>query len=59
VGLVDGLVSRMKAELDFEPRVVATGGIAPLVAEESTTIEEIIPFLTLQGLRILYHRNSD
>lgn len=58
VGLVDGLVNRMFQELDFEPRVVATGGIASLIASESTTIEEVIPFLTLNGLRILFDRNS-
>ena len=57
VGLVDGLVDRMVDELDFEPRVIATGGIAPLIADESENIEEVVPFLTLDGLRILFDRN--
>ena len=58
VGLVDGLVSRMVGELDFAPRVIATGGIAPLVATESHSIEEVVPFLTLDGLRILFELNN-
>lgn len=57
VGLVDGLVTRMIHEVPFTPRVIATGGIAPLIGGESTTIEEVLPFLTLEGLRILYERN--
>jgi len=58
VGLVDGLVSRMIAELDFKPRVIATGGIATLIGDQSETIEAVVPFLTLDGLRVLYERNS-
>mgnify|MGYP003956169949 CR=1 FL=1 len=58
IGLVDGIVTRMMAELDFEPRVIATGGIAELVAQDSNTIDEVLPFLTLDGLRILYDRNQ-
>lgn len=51
---VDGLVRRIKAEWPTRdvPRVVATGGYAPLVAKYSTEIEEVHPDLTLQGLRI-------
>lgn len=58
VGLVDGLVTRMRAELDFECTVVATGGLAPLIARESDTIEHIDELLTLEGLRILHQRNA-
>jgi len=56
-GLVDALVGRIRRELDFQPRVVATGGLAPLIAAESTTIDECDDMLTLDGLRLLYDRN--
>ena len=56
-GLVDALVTRLRAELDFQPRVVATGGLAPLVSAEATTIDECDDMLTLDGLRLLYERN--
>ena len=58
VGLVDGMVNRMKKEVRSNPRVIATGGLADLIAGESKTIEEVNPFLTLDGLRIIYERNK-
>jgi type III pantothenate kinase len=58
VGLVDEIVTRIKAESRENPRVIATGGLARMIAEESKTIEEVHEFLTLEGLRILYERNS-
>ncbi len=58
VGLVDGIVARMKKEADDDPLVVATGGLARLIATASETIEEVEPLLTLEGLRIIYGRNK-
>ncbi len=57
VALVDGLVERLRSELGFPCKVIATGGLAATVHADSTTIEEIDEFLTLDGLRILYDRN--
>ena len=59
VGLVDGLVERIRAEIGEPCRVLATGGLATLIAPESKTIEAVLPDLTLEGLRILYERNRD
>jgi len=57
-GLVDGLVARIKAETHFDPcRVIATGGLARLIAPEAKSIDEVDDWITLEGLRILYERN--
>jgi type III pantothenate kinase len=56
--LVDGLVARIRAENDPNARVLATGGLAPLMAPECASIESVDEFLTLDGLRIIYQRNG-
>lgn len=55
-GLVDGLVERMRAEMEGTPRIVATGGLAGLIHGVSRSIELVNPNLTLEGLRIIYER---
>jgi type III pantothenate kinase len=57
-GQVDEIVRRMKEELDHDAQVVATGGLANLIAQESHTINVVEHFLTLEGLRLVYERNS-
>ena len=58
-GLVENLVRRMREELGGEARVLATGGLAHLIASEAECIERVEPFLTLEGLRLIFERNRD
>jgi len=57
IGLVDGIIERMVAELGQQPRVIATGGLARQIAPDSRFISEIDDMLTLDGLRIVFERN--
>jgi type III pantothenate kinase len=57
-GLVDGILKRMREELGDQVRVIATGGLAPLIATGSEFIQEIDDTLTLDGLRLVYERQA-
>lgn len=57
-GLVDGLCARLKRELGYPCRVIATGGLARLIAPQTESIEVVDDDLTLSGLRLLYERNA-
>jgi len=57
-GLVDGIVERMKTEVKSNPIVIATGGLARIVAREAKSIDKIEEMLTLEGLRLIYELNT-
>ena len=57
-GQVDGIVERMQEELGGGAKVIATGGLAELIAPHSKTIEQVDPLLTLDGLRLLWSRRD-
>ena len=59
VGLVKNIVRKIRQELGKEAYVVATGGMAVLIAEESKAIDKLDGLLTLKGLRLIYERNQD
>ena len=56
-GLVDGIVKRIKKAVKYDLSVIATGGLAPLICEESETIDHVEEFLTLEGLMLIFKRN--
>ena len=57
-GQVDGIVDRIRAEVGSEARVIATGGLADLIAPHARTIEKVDPDLTLEGLRLVWALNA-
>lgn len=58
-GQVEGIVRRIKQEMNAPVlKVIATGGLASLIASETECIDEVNPMLTLEGLRIIYNRNK-
>lgn len=57
IGLVDGVLEKMIEEIGEPTRVIATGGLAPLIGKGSRLIEQIDQDLTLEGLRLIYQRN--
>jgi type III pantothenate kinase len=56
-GQVDGIVDRIRAELGVDAQTVATGGLADLIVPHARTLDLVDPFLTLDGLRIVWERN--
>ena len=58
VGLVEGIVSRFRQELGEDLKVVATGGLAEVIAKETEAIQTVDPFLTLEGIRLVYEMNQ-
>ncbi|MCC6174228.1 MAG: type III pantothenate kinase [Chloroflexi bacterium] len=59
IGLVEGLVARIRLEMEGDPLVIATGGLAEAVAPETNVVDVIDPDLTLHGLRFLYDLNAE
>ena len=57
--MVDGLVARIKAEMEGEPKVIATGGLAGVIAGVGKSIDIVDDWLTLKGLRLVYRKNAE
>ncbi|WP_223703336.1 type III pantothenate kinase [Sutcliffiella deserti] len=58
VGQVEGIVERMKRQSPIVPNVIATGGLATLIGNETDVIDIVDPFLTLKGLHLIYTKNT-
>jgi type III pantothenate kinase len=58
VGMVEGMVARYKKELGENMRVIGTGGLAEIIARETTVIEVVNQWLTLEGLRLIWEMNQ-
>ncbi|WP_066185589.1 MULTISPECIES: type III pantothenate kinase [Gracilibacillus] len=58
VGQVDAVVHRIKQEINANPRVIATGGLATLIAKDSSVVDIVDPYLTLKGLYYIYQKNE-
>ena len=58
VGLVEGMVARFRQELGPNMKVVATGGLADIIAQETDAIQFVDPWITLKGLRLIYEMNE-
>ena len=58
-GLVSNIVHQIKQELGRDAKVIATGGMAVMVAEEAKVIDKLDGLLTLKGLRLIYERNKE
>jgi type III pantothenate kinase len=56
---VDGIVERIREELSADAQTVATGGLADLIVPHAKTLETIDPFLTLEGVRLVWQRNHE
>jgi type III pantothenate kinase len=59
IGLVESLITRIKQEMNCNPQVVGTGGLAELIAGDTRMIDRINPYLTLEGLRFIYAMNQN
>jgi type III pantothenate kinase len=57
-GQVDAIVDRIRGELGADAPAIATGGLADLIVPHARTIERVDPFLTLEGLRLVWERNK-
>ena len=57
-GMVEAIVRQIKGELDQNARVIATGGVLDWITNKTTVIDTLDPFLTLDGLRIIYEKNK-
>lgn len=58
VGLVEGMVARFRSELGPDMNVIGTGGLAELIAQETQVIQHVAPWLTLDGLQMIYDMNQ-